>query len=339
MKTIMDIETANIPIIDFNLLSQDRDLLIKTLGDGFKECGFVAIKNHGIDPELFNKNYELLEKVFSLDEGIKQSYNRPELGSQRGYLPLAGEIHPGSSFRDIKTCWQVGRNNSTNVYPKEVPDFCQYNYQLFLELEAVGISIIDCLDEYLGANGQLVKLVKNENNTPIGNHLFRSIFYPKIEPQFQQEIVRDGVIIRGAAHVDLNLITLLPTSTNEGLQILQKDKTWLSVNVPPSHLIVNIADMLQLITKGTDKELVSTPHRVIATDKTMNESRYSMPMFIHPSHKLPLVNLKTNTVVELPNGITLDKAGKYVHWRLMCILPQGTVPSFEEWEEENNLLE
>jgi isopenicillin N synthase-like dioxygenase len=339
MKTITNIEATNIPVIDLSLVETDREALVQAIGDGFRENGFIAVKNHGINPSLFEKNYKLLKDVFGLSEQVKQKYNHPELGNQRGYLPLDGEIHPGSTFRDLKTCWQIGRNNLTNIYPSEISTFGEYNYELFQELERVGVQIIECLDTYLDAEGILIGLLKNENEELIGNHLFRSIFYPRISEKDLKNITNQkNEIIRGAAHVDLNLITLLPTSTNEGLQILQKDGSWLTVNTPPDYIIVNVADMLHLITKGTEKELASIPHRIIATNKTVDEDRYSMPMFIHPSHKLPLVNLKTKEPVKLNHGLVLDKSGKYVHWRLQCILPEGSVPNYEEWEKSNNLL-
>jgi isopenicillin N synthase-like dioxygenase len=94
--------------------------------------------------------------------------------------------------------------------------------------------------------------------------------------------------------------------------------------------------MLYLITKGTDKEIPSTPHRIIADSELAKESRYSIPFFMHPNHNMPLINLKTKKPVIAPNGKEMTESAMYVHWRLQNILPAGTVPDYETWKKGND---
>jgi isopenicillin N synthase-like dioxygenase len=327
------IEIENIPVIDFSAFSDSSKQreVANALGESLRKFGFVAISNHGIDPSLFEANYNLLEEVFKLPSGIKNKYKRNDMGNQRGYLPLNGETHPDSpQLADYKECWQIGRGSLPNIFPEEVPDLEEASLWLFHEMECIGIKLMEALDLYLGADGYLKSLVIKDNKM-IGTHLMRNIHYPPITGL---KGLKDGLFIRAAEHLDLNMITLLPTSTNEGLEILKKDRTWLRVNVPPNCIIINACDMLHAITKGLDKEIPSTLHRVVGEPELAKQPRYSIPFFVHPSHLLPLTNLKTGKPIQI-KGVDVIEAGIYVYYRLKAILKDIEMPTYEVWKKEN----
>lgn len=341
MKTVTDVEAANIPVIDLNLLTSQRKELVQKLGEGLRKTGFVAVKNHGIDPSVFEWNYKKLAEVFALPKEIKLKYARPEIGHQRGYMPLEGETHPNSKAMDIKECYQTGDGiNNTNIFPEEVSGFRDANEFLYCSMANLSVTILMLLDEYLEADGYLESLVlkpfpknKKGEGTYIGTNLMRSIYYPAIEnPEFNEE----GFIIRGESHVDLNLITLLPVASKPGLQIMKRDGNWLTIDVPSGYIIVNAADMLHLITKGTNKEIPSTPHRIIADEELAREARFSIPFFAHPNHNLPLINLETKRPAIAANGQAMDQAAMYVYWRLKCILKSTNMPDYKTWKKEND---
>jgi isopenicillin N synthase-like dioxygenase len=85
--------------------------------------------------------------------------------------------------------------------------------------------------------------------------------------------------VRAAAHEDINFITILPAATASGLQLKDRDGNWLDIDSEPDTLIVDVGDMLARLTNDV---LPSTTHRVINPQDGKNESRYSMPFFIHP---------------------------------------------------------
>lgn len=334
----MDItKIKNIPIIDFadfdNL--ESRHKIAEEVGKGLKEFGFIALKNHGIEAAYFDSAYKEITKIFALSNKEKQTYIKPEMGNQRGYLPLNGETHPDSpELADFKECWQVGRPNTPNIYPTQVPKFEFVNINLFDKLENIGVKVVEVLDIYLEANGYLKDLVRGKSGKLIGSHLFRYICYPPLK---DLSAFKNGIAMRGTEHRDLNLITLLPTSTNEGLEILTRDGEWLRVNVPPGLIIVNAADMLYSITRGLDKEIPSTPHRVVGEQKLASQVRYSMPFFMHPNHYLPLKNLATNQLIKI-NGQETAEAGIFVYERLKAILKDIEMPSYEDWKESNRIF-
>ena len=85
--------------------------------------------------------------------------------------------------------------------------------------------------------------------------------------------------IRAAAHEDINLITLLVAGSQPGLQAKDTQGQWHEVPCDPGMITINNGDMLAL---ASDNYFPSTTHRVVNPDENSNQSRYSMPMFLHP---------------------------------------------------------
>ena len=105
-------------------------------------------------------------------------------------------------------------------------------------------------------------------------NLLRILHYPPITGD------EEVGAIRAAAHADINLLTVLPSASEPGLQLLSSDGTWVDVPYDPEYIIVNIGDMLQECTGGYYR---STMHRVInPAGADMSKSRMSIPMFLHP---------------------------------------------------------
>ena len=103
-------------------------------------------------------------------------------------------------------------------------------------------------------------------------NLMRVIHYPPLNEMMNY----DGV--RAAAHTDINLITLLVSGSQPGLQVQDKKGQWIDVESKKGQVIINIGDMLQKCSQGY---YPSTIHRVVNPKKTSNKSRYSMPLFLH----------------------------------------------------------
>ena len=85
-------------------------------------------------------------------------------------------------------------------------------------------------------------------------HLLRIIHYPPLDGK------EKAGAIRGGAHEDINLITLLVAGSQPGLQVLSQDGDWVDVSTSPDYIIVNVGDMLQECSQNF---YPSTTHRVI----------------------------------------------------------------------------
>jgi len=80
---------------------------------------------------------------------------------------------------------------------------------------------------------------------------------------------------------------LLCGATAAGLELWHRDGTWLPVPVIPEGIVVDSGDMLQWLTNGL---VCSTTHRVV-NPIGANESRYSLPFFVHPRPEVDLTPL------------------------------------------------
>ncbi len=326
-----------IPVVDLSQFvngdATAKAAFAKALGDSFKEYGFVAVTGHGIPKSLFEENYKLLGQVVGLDEATKKKYYHPEIGSQRGYYPMKSELKGSTvdgkkTTPDPKEAWQAGR--SRNDYPVEVPDYQAASDKLYQSMEDVGLQLMDAIGLFLNDNGYLKSTLVDDSGKKIGSHMMRSIHYPPIPAEDRLNKDENGKVIRAGAHNDMNYITLLPAATLGGLQILKKDGQWMDVEAKDEtkwqpgdfkvgDLIVNVGDMLSLITEGHPNALRSTSHKVVGNDQQLEKSRFSIPMFIHPNHDKALRNLVSGQLIEYRhdgNKIPCSDAGEYVYNRL-----------------------
>lgn len=255
----------------------EKSEFVSQLFTGLKEYGFVILKNHNVAPELLNQAYGVMKKLYSLPVETKKSYVAAGAGFQRGYTPFGQEHAKDSPVMDLKEFWHVGRELSEghalkavypdNVWPTEVPEFKEMFTTIYQSLEKAGEIMLEALTGPLGLEKDFfAKMTKD------GNSILRLLHYPPIPEGV------DPRCIRAAAHEDINFITILPAATTSGLQLLDRDGTWLDIKSDPHTLIVDVGDMLARLTNDV---LPSTTHRVINPQDGTNESRYSMPFFMH----------------------------------------------------------
>ncbi len=256
-----------------------RAVFVRQLGPALEEHGFVIIANPGIEPDLLRRAYRSAASLFALPDPLKRPFDRPDIDRQRGWTPFGTEHAKNQRAADLKEFWQIGRNEPVlpgvpgNVFPED-PDVRPVFTALFAELERVATHLLAALGHYLGLNDGLL-----ESMTRGGNSVLRVIHYPPLPATMPAGAVR------AAAHEDINLLTLLPTSTSSGLEIQVRSPDgrtrWMPVDAPPGSLIVDTGDMMALLTEG---RLPATTHRVVNPTDPEHAStpRYSMPFFVHP---------------------------------------------------------
>jgi isopenicillin N synthase-like dioxygenase len=253
---------------------QAREAFQADFFEGLRDYGFVVLRDHTVDEDLLARAYGLSEALFALPPATKERYCR----SLRGYTRFGTEHAKGNHLPDLKEFWQIGHDVEAtapadplfppNVWPDEVIGFEETFRTLFAALNQTGISLLQALAPSLGLNEHYFdKLVAR------GTSLLRVLHYPPIPAD------ADPACVRAAAHEDINFITILVAAKGSGLELLDRDGTWLSVQSDPRNLIIDSGDMLSRLTNGV---IPATTHRVI-NPQGPNISRYSMPFFMHPS--------------------------------------------------------
>ena len=263
-----------IPRISLDDLCSNNKEAIKNLKYALERHGFFSIYDHEIDLSLINKCYAKSKEFFNLDLDIKNKYANPNIGGARGYTPYGKETALGENIPDLKEFWHHGPviNDSydsrihKNVEIYEVNNFNLVFDSLFIELNKLAINVLSCISTSIGLDKDFFNPWVNK-----GNSLLRMIHYPPSD---------NSNIYRAREHADINLITLLIGAEEKGLEVKNKDNTWIKISADKNDIVCNIGDMLQLVTEG---KLKSTPHRVVKYKDEKAKSRYSIPFFLHPS--------------------------------------------------------
>jgi isopenicillin N synthase-like dioxygenase len=263
---------STIPVLDMQeyFHPETKPKFLGELHQALSEVGFFAVVNTGVDPQVLTTGYQSCFDFFALSHEEKMQANVPSFNGQRGYVP--GETAKGGSKGDFKEFYHVGRERSKeeveqsgsmpNVWSQAV-DLKNPLCTLFSALEECMVPIQVATAEALGVDTDLFT-----NMTKEGELLLRAIHYPASPPQDR---------FWAAEHTDIDLFTILPCATAEGLQVQNKQGEWIDIKVPPNAFIINAGDMLENITNG---EFRSGLHRVVA--KEDGYERYSMVLFIHP---------------------------------------------------------
>ncbi len=260
----------------------DRARFIDNFYVGLKDYGFIVLKDHPIPEPLLNFAYELLEDLFNLPTENKKAYHLKN-GGQRGYTPFGSEHAKDSPVHDLKEFWHVGRDlpeghrysqfYAPNVWPSEIPEFKSTFSKIFAALDETGKVMLEALTYPLDLPRDYFTKMVSE-----GNSILRMLHYPPIPEG------TDPRCIRAAPHEDINLITILVSATASGLQLKDRDGSWLPIESDPNSLIVDAGDMLARITNDV---IPSTTHQVVNPENSKS-SRYSMPFFIHPNPDMVL---------------------------------------------------
>lgn len=269
-----------VPVIDLRDFANPskRIEFVQTLGDAFRELGFIRVKGHNVDSTITTPAYKSIHEFFALSEETKKQYLIIGGAGQRGYTPYLAESAKGSKFPDLKEFWHVGRELSEdhdlyemyapNVWPKEIIEFKKNLLNLYNSLEYCSDVLLEALAVYLGEESDIFTRITNQGNT-----ILRALYYPALK---DQKPIPGAV--RAAAHEDINFITLLIGSTSSGLQLLTREGKWLDVETNEGEIIADAGDMLSRVTNNY---IPATTHRVINPDDT-NTERYSIPFFVHP---------------------------------------------------------
>lgn len=250
-------------VIDFNSPTAPADFTA-----GLKEIGFAVVSNHPVSPTLINHAYDVWHQFFKSDEKNLFAFDKK---THDGYVSTElSETAKGYGVKDIKEFYHY-------YFPHgRCPESCRdVSSQLAFELTDMASTLLGWIE----ANSP--DAVKAQFSIPLSDmivdskkNLFRLIHYPPLTGHEQKDA------IRAAAHEDINLITLLPAATAEGLQVKDAEGNWLDVPINPGWIIVNVGDMLQ---ECSGHYYPSTSHRVLnPVGEAAKKSRLSMPLFLHP---------------------------------------------------------
>lgn len=277
--------TASLPVVDLTHIGEPgfRDHLLRSA----HEVGFFYLTGTGIAQSTFDDLFTLAEEFFALPDAAKKKVENLASPHYRGWARHGGEYTNGEvDWReqidigidrepipdaDIRNDYEV--LIGPNLWPEELPRFREAIVDYRARLHDVARTL---LHEWLAALGQDPGALDAAFADP--DTLIKVIRYPGRA----EEEGRQGV----GEHKDSGILTLLllaPGST--GLQV-KTDTGWIDVPPREASLVVNIGEMLELVTDGY---LKATIHRVLSPQP--GTTRLSIPLFFNPNYSATLERL------------------------------------------------
>jgi len=232
-----------------------------------RETGFGVLKNHPIKESTVTGIYESWAGFFGDEDKNKYLFDAEKFD---GFFPTSmAETAKGHTVKDLKEYY--------HYYPwGRCPDALKAELDSYYnEATNLASTLLSWIEKHTPSNVSehfsepLSNMINGSNQT-----LLRVLHYPPLPEHI------DPGAIRASAHEDINLLTILPASNEPGLQVKQRDGSWLDVPCNFGNLIINVGDMLQ---EASAKHFPSTSHRVINPDGVdARKSRISLPLFLHP---------------------------------------------------------
>jgi isopenicillin N synthase-like dioxygenase len=308
---MLDTPLAEVPPISMKDQAADPDGFAREFGQSFKRFGFAVVSDHGVPDALVARAWAMTKAFFALPDAEKRGYFIEGGGGARGYTPYKTEIAKGAEMVDLKEFWHIGRelakghrfedSMAPNIWPDRPEGFRETFLELFEALDRAGDRLLSAIARYLGlAPDWFDHAVKD------GNSVLRLLHYPPVPA--------DAPEVRAGAHEDINLITLLLGAEEAGLQLLERNGSWLPIKPPEGAMVVNVGDMLQRLTNHV---LPSTTHRVVnPAPERRGTPRYSMPFFLHPAPDFLIKALPGCVTAENPEREPPITAHDYLAERL-----------------------
>ncbi|KAJ4968979.1 hypothetical protein NE237_015680 [Protea cynaroides] len=245
----------SIPVIDMQeaIIDEDstetrsrRKAIVDKIQQASETWGFFQVVNHGIPQSLLEETLKGVRRFYEQDTEIKkQFYTRDTFGKKVIYNSNFDlYTSPAANWRDTIYC----QMSPQPLDPQELPLVCrdilvEYSNQV----KRLGIALLELLSEALGLNPKhLIDMNCGEGHALMGH------YYPACP---QPELT-----VGTTKHSDSDFITILLQDQIGGLQVLHQNQ-WIDVSPTPGALIINIGDILQLISNDKFK---SIEHRVLA---------------------------------------------------------------------------
>ncbi|KAK7331428.1 hypothetical protein VNO77_25653 [Canavalia gladiata] len=286
-----------IPTISMkNLIhGEATELELEKLNSACRDWGFFQLVEHGISPLMLETLKDEIEGFFKLPLEEKMKYKiRP--GDVEGYGTVI-------ISEDQKLDWGdrifMKINPISIRKPYLLPEFPSSLRSILesyiVELQNVGMVLV-------GLMGKALKIKEKELEVfEDGRQSMRMTYYP---PCPQPELVM-GL----TPHSDTTGITILNQVNGVNSLQIKKDGIWIPVNVTSHALIVNIGDIMEIMSNGAYK---SVEHRVTANSE---KERISIAMFFSPkleSEIGPVVSLSNGENPPLYKRIKMEKYFKEI---------------------------
>lgn len=285
----------HLPVIDLGGLAGSAgaasiSALARTLDQACRDIGFVVVKGHRVAPSVLQAAFDAGFEFFDAPESVKHSAVPPD-GRVRGYTPLLRQRLAASMQKetppDLFERFRMGPFDSPddsyhaervqgwfapNIWPGSLP-------RMRPALESYYLAMQELAADLMRLFALALELPSRYFEPSIDRHISSLCLnhYPVMAAAAQPGQLRAG------EHTDYGSLTIVAPSDAPGrLQVRARDGTWVEVDPPPGHFVVNIGD---LMAQWTNDRWVSTLHRVGLPDQAVGAQarRLSLVFFHQPN--------------------------------------------------------
>jgi len=262
-----------IPVVDVSSLvsgpPETWGPTVHLLGQAAREVGFLYVTGHGVPQKLFDDLLDAAKRFFALPMEKKMAVYIGNSRNHRGYVPIGEEVFYGGTV-DLKEAFDLSMD-----LPDD-PDYLAGNPLIGPNQWPDLPGFAEAVDAYYRATLDFGRVLLRGFALAMGERADAFDAWVR-KPPSQLRLIhypynpgaKDAQGI--GAHTDYECFTLLyPTAP--GLEVLNGAGEWIDAPPLPGAYVVNIGDMMELLTNG---EFVATSHRV----RKVKEERYSFPLF------------------------------------------------------------
>ncbi|VFQ73068.1 unnamed protein product [Cuscuta campestris] len=240
--------TIIIPTIDLEGIQDDeakRGRAVEAAREASEKWGFFQVTNHGISGGVVAEVIGGVRGFFEQETAAKKEWYTRDLSKGFVYNSNFDLFSaPSANWRDTFFCPMA----PLPPHPQHLPPICRdILIKYSNEVQKLGRVLFGLLSEALGLRPNYLEDIECNKGLAFLGH-----YYPACpEPH---------LTLGTAKHADNDFLTVLLQDEIGGLQVLH-DNRWVDVPYVPGALVVNIGDLLQLVTNDRFK---SSEHRVLA---------------------------------------------------------------------------
>ncbi|CAN0922500.1 1-aminocyclopropane-1-carboxylate oxidase homolog 1 [Linum grandiflorum] len=226
---------------------EKRKQIVEKVKEASSTWGFFQVVNHGIPLSVLDEMKAGTRRFHEQDVEVKKRFYTRDVVTKKIIYNSNFDLYTGAftNWRDSLVI-QIAPDPAAS--PDEYPACCR---EILVEyskgVTKLGDLLFELLSEALGLSSGRLKELQCAKGLNVACHYYPACPQPELT-------------MGACNHADNDFITVLLQDHYGGLQVLHKDQ-WVDIPPMPGALVVNIGDLLQLISND---KFVSSEHRVIS---------------------------------------------------------------------------
>lgn len=286
---MVDADFSEIPVVDLAPMfggAAERDALGRELQEICHHIGFFVVQNHGVEHELIDDVFSMMQTFFSLPEKQKLLIDKTSSRHFRGWEAVGTEYtnnRPDIREQiDVWTEWPALPADVEDTYLRLLGPNQWMPADVLPGHRELSLQWIDALAEL--ASG-LMRLLALGLGLP-ENHMDKLF---GAQPMSLAKFISYPPTPSGGAgvnaHHDAGFLTVLASGETPGLQVENGAGDWIPVPPNKHGFVINLGEMLQGITGNY---FVATPHRVVTASPRLSAGYFHGPSLGTTLDVLPL---------------------------------------------------